>query len=57
MLERLAGADEVMYRYISRRVGELDARKNEIAAKISEHTRQRERDGQEIGRASCRERV
>ena len=48
LLERLAGADEVMYRYISRRVGELDARKNEIAAKISEHTRQRERDGQEI---------
>lgn len=48
LLERLASADDVMYRYISERVGELDVRKKEITAKISEHAQQRGIDYQEI---------
>ena len=48
LLERLARADDVMYRYISERVGELDGRKRELAKEISERSLRKEVDCQEI---------
>lgn len=48
LLERLAQADDVMYRYISERVGELDGRKRELAKEISERSLRKEVDCQEI---------
>lgn len=52
LMERLSSADDVMYRYISDRIGELDARKQEVNKSISELKLR-----QEVGYAEIRNHV
>ncbi len=48
LVDRLTAADDVMYRYISGRIGELDARKQELQRQIEERSRQKEVNFREI---------
>lgn len=48
LVDRLTAADDVMYRYISGRVSELDVRKQELQRQIEEHGRHKEVDFREI---------
>lgn len=53
LLERIAGADGAMYRYISQRIEELDGRKRALAGDISRQRRRREEDCPEISNPSA----
>jgi len=48
LVDRLTAADDVMYRYISGRVSELDVRKQELQRQIEERSRHKEVDFREI---------
>lgn len=48
LMERLSSADDVMYRYISGRIGELDVKKQALGKRISERKAYRETDCAEI---------
>lgn len=48
LVDRLTAADDVMYRYISSRVSQLDAQKQELQRQIEERGRHRELDFHEI---------
>lgn len=48
LVDRLTAADDVMYRYISDRVSQLDAQKQELQRQIEERGRHKELDFREI---------
>ncbi len=48
LVDRLTAADDVMYRYISGRINELDARKQELQRLIEERSRHKEVNYREI---------
>jgi len=48
LMEKLAGADDALFRYINRRVGELDAKKQEQGRKIAELKQRQDVDVREI---------
>ena len=48
LMDKLAGADDTLFRYISERIRELDGRKQELMKRVSELKLRKEADYTEI---------